>query len=104
MMSSLENEYNGIIAGAKEQSRTEREQFERVTGIQAGTNFQFGYTHVEQRPYIKATCSGCKHTLFIEQPDYKWRHCGVISPVPVELGEKLKAAQIKKGLRKAESF
>lgn len=106
-MSSLENEYNGIIAGAKEQAAAEREQFERAAGYGepfSGVKWQFGFTHVGERPFIQVSCSECRTMFRTELLEFKWKHCGVTSVCPEELSAKLKAAQIKKGLRAKESF
>ena len=101
-MSSLEQEYNGILAGQKEEAAAEREVLERAQGIQEGVNWKFGVMPVSERPVIQVTCSGCRTRWFIEKLEVKLKHCGVVSVAPPELIEQLKAAQIKRGLRAAE--
>lgn len=103
-MSSLENEYNSIIAGAKEKAVAEREHFQNVTGIKEGVNWQFGMTHVGEIPYIQVACSECRTTFRTELLEFKWKHCGVTSVCPPELSERLKKAQIKRGTRASQSF
>jgi hypothetical protein len=103
-MASFDNEFNQIMAAAKEQSATEREHLERATGIKDGVNWAFGLTPVGERPFIQVTCSSCRTQFRTEQLEFTWRHCGVKSVCPPELSERLKKAQIKRGIRKATSF
>lgn len=103
-MSSIETEYNNLIAGAKEASASEREQLERVTGFLPGVNWKFGTMPTSGRPIIQVACSECRTTFFTELLEFKWKHCGVTSVCPPELSEKLKKAQIKRGTRKTDNF
>jgi hypothetical protein len=101
-MASFNQEFNGIIAGMKEQAASEREHFERTQGFgddYGGVKWTFGLSVVSERPFIQASCPACKTKQWFEGLAPKHSCHGITVSCPPELIERLKKAQIKRGLR-----
>lgn len=101
-MNSGDQQYYEIIAGMAQAEKAAA----KATETDASVGVKWGYKQAEYdgRPLIGVFCSKCKTTLWTEQADFTWEHCGIESVVPEKLNKRLVAMQVKLGLRKPENF
>jgi hypothetical protein len=98
--STLDTQYNEIMAAAKAGNASENEKHVAAGVMPAlGVNWSLHRYQCDDRPYVKASCSRCKTMYQTESLAFVFKHCGEQEAMPIELRDRLEALQIKLGIR-----
>jgi hypothetical protein len=99
-MSTLDTQYNEIMAAAKAGNASDHEKHLAAGVIPAsGVNWSLHRYQFDERPYVKASCSRCKTMYTTGELGFVFKHCGEEEAMPIELRDRLEALQIKLGIR-----
>jgi hypothetical protein len=99
-MSTLDTQYNEIMAAAKATNASDNQKHVAAGVIPAfGVNWSLHRYQCDDRPYVKASCSRCRTMYTTEALHFVFKHCGEQEAMPIELRDRLEALQIKFGIR-----
>jgi hypothetical protein len=99
-MSTLDTQYNEIMAAAKAGNASDHEKQVAAGVIPAlGVNWSLHRFQCDDRPYVKASCSRCRTMYTTPDLHFVFKHCGEQEAMPIEIRDRLEALQIKLGIR-----